>query len=105
MANIGVLNKGEKGVMKGMVRTSRRAFDFQLEPNPAKESQNSPDYRACGVTEAGELFDIGAGWLKKHEGREYISLNFDDPDWPSPLSCAAFPMKNKPGFYDLIWSR
>lgn len=110
MATIGNLTKNQDGTFRGSLRSALRSVSLLLEPIAEADRQGaqSPHFRALGITPDGETYELGAAWLKTHQEdngvkRNYLSMALDDPDWKSPLSCAAFP--NKASGYDVIWNR
>ena len=60
-----------------------------------------PNYRI----QAAGGYDIGAAWKKtSREGRDYISVKLDDPNFPAPVY-ATLSETDTAGEYTLIWSR
>jgi uncharacterized protein (DUF736 family) len=104
MATIGHLLKNADGTLTGQVNSTQRSVKLRVEPNREKDGDQSPDYRIFAVT-SDAYCEIGGAWTKQHEGRSYLSMSMDDPDWKSPLSCAAFPAKDRPNEYDVVWNR
>ena len=65
-----------------------------------RTSEKAPDYRVF----AGAI-EFGAGWKKKSEqGRDYVSLKFDDPSFPNPIYATMVEVEGEEG-YPVIWSR
>jgi uncharacterized protein (DUF736 family) len=104
MATIGHLLKNADGTLTGRIASTQRSVKLSVEPNRNKEGDQSPDYRVFAVTAEGKC-EIGGGWTKQNDGRTYLSMLMDDPDWNSALSCAAFPAKDRPNEYDVVWNR
>ena len=65
-----------------------------------RSSEKAPDYRVF----AGAI-EFGAGWKKKSEqGRDYVSLKFDDPSFPNPIYATMVAVEGEEGL-PVIWSR
>ena len=65
-----------------------------------RTSEKAPDFRVF----AGAI-EFGAGWKKKSEqGRDYVSLKFDDPSFPNPIYATMVEVEGEEG-YPVIWSR
>lgn len=97
MATIGTFSKTQDGYT-GTVSTL--TLDAKVQVRPADKSSNkAPDYRIF----AGRA-EIGAAWKKtSNEGRDYLSMKFDDPSLPMPIQANLFEMGG--GEFELIWSR
>lgn len=99
MATIGTFTQADNGSFSGTVKTLTLDTKATLRPID-KESDKAPDFRlAVGSVEC------GAGWKKtSREGRDYISVKFDDPSFPAPIY-ANLSETDTAGEYALIWSR
>ncbi|AMK18277.1 MULTISPECIES: DUF736 domain-containing protein [Sphingobium] len=65
-----------------------------------KETDKAPDFRVHSNT-----VEFGAAWKKtSREGRDYLSVKFDDPTFPAPIY-ATLSETDTAGEYALIWSR
>ncbi len=82
----------------GTVRTLVFNFKAKLVPTGASSDQ-APDYRVY----SGDV-EIGAGWKKKSDAREYISLKLDDPSLTNPIFASLFA-GDDPDVFNLLWSR
>jgi uncharacterized protein (DUF736 family) len=109
---IGEMKMNIRGQFEGRISTAQRFARFLMEATKAenRRSDNTPDYQIFGVhPDSGEVYDLGAAWNKTKEengaSRPYISISMDNYDWPSPITCAAWPVKGRAGEYDLVWTR
>ena len=95
MATIGTFTKTNAG-FNGTIQTLSLNAKVTLSP-ATKNGDASPDYRAF----AGKV-EIGAGWKRVKEDREYVSLKIDDPSFNAPIYGNLI---ERDGHFDLIWSR
>ncbi|HDS1730491.1 DUF736 domain-containing protein [Pseudomonas putida] len=94
MAIIGTFT-ANKDSFTGTLRPLARNVKVKLAPND-KGSENAPDFR---LQAAGH--DIGAAWKKTSEaGREYLSVTFDDPLFPTTVYTRL--IEGEDGTHDLI---
>jgi len=100
MANIGIFTKTENGFVGEIVTLTFRARNVRLIPEMNGSSENALSHRAF-VGRA----EIGAVWSKRSgEGRDYLSVKLDDPNFNAPIYANLFEDENEETF-TLIWSR
>lgn len=76
--------------------------DVQLRP-VEKNGEKGPAYRVYGATASGSI-EFGAAWKRVSEnGREFLSLELDDPAFTAPLYARLFTNEN--GSANLFWNR
>ena len=69
-----------------------------------KAGDKEPDYRIVQEYE-GTAVDFGAAWKRLSEkGREYLSVQLDDPSLASPVSAALF-LSERDETATLVWQR
>ena len=96
MAVIGEFTKSGE-IYAGAVHTLNLDVKATLKPTGRTEGKG-PDFRIF----SGQA-EIGAAWAKTSgEGRDYLSLKFDDPSFDKPFYASL--VENDDGFV-LIWSR
>ena len=67
--------------------------DVQIKPNE-KAGDNRPDYRVIGQTPHGTV-EFGAAWKRTSEaGRDYLSVEIDDPALSGSMNAALFIAEN-----------
>ncbi|MBD3817420.1 DUF736 domain-containing protein [Brevundimonas diminuta] len=99
MATIGTFTANDKGGFTGVIKTLTLNTKAGFRP-VEKESDKAPDFRVSAAD-----MDIGAAWKKtSREGRDYISVKLDDPNFPAPVY-ATLSETDTAGEYTLIWSR
>jgi uncharacterized protein (DUF736 family) len=99
MATIGTFTANSKGEFTGSIKTLTLNTKATLRP-VEKEGEKFPDFRVSSAN-----MDIGAAWKKtSREGRNYISVELDDPSFPAPIY-ATLSETDTAGEYALIWSR
>jgi uncharacterized protein (DUF736 family) len=77
--------------------------DVQIKPNE-KPGDKRPDYRVVGQTTHGPV-EFGAAWKRTSEGgRDYLSVEIDDPALSSPLNSALFTAEGGETA-TLVWTR
>ena len=98
MAQIGLFQRGEDGVLSGTIKTLALNVKVRLIPAGSSSNEKAPDLRvvASGV-------EIGAGWRRtSKENTEYHSVKLDDPSFPAPIYANLVETE---GGYALVWSR
>jgi uncharacterized protein (DUF736 family) len=100
MANIGTFKKSGQE-FQGEIRTlSVQAKGVRIAPETNRANDNAPSHRVF-VGRA----EIGAAWSKRsNEGRDYLSVKFDDPSFNAPIYANLFDDAEGETF-SLIWSR
>ena len=83
----------------GSIRTLSLVCAAAFEP-AEKTSDKSPDYRLIAGT-----FDFGAAWKETSEkGNAYLSVQLDDPSFPTPIRCVLVKASADDSF-NLLWER
>jgi uncharacterized protein (DUF736 family) len=62
-----------------------------------EDSRNAPDFRVFAAKA-----EIGVAWWAKKDGKDYLSIQLDDPTFPEELQCRALKCPNG---HVLVWSR
>jgi uncharacterized protein (DUF736 family) len=82
---------------------------LELHPNEEKRGEGAPDFIAYADA-GGDLVAIGGAWKKEvqaagpNRGNKFLSITLDDPSFPAPLNCAAFP--GDEGLpWSVVWNR
>lgn len=76
--------------------------DVQLRP-VEKNGDKGPAYRVYGTTASGSV-EFGAAWKRVSDtGREFLSLELDDPAFTAPLYARL--LTNENGSANLFWNR
>jgi uncharacterized protein (DUF736 family) len=100
MANIGSFKKVGNDFQGEIITLSLQAKGVRIVAEQNRSSnQSAPSYRVF-VGRA----EIGAAWSKRSEGRDYLSLKFDDPSFNAPIYANLFDDESGEG-YTLLWSR
>ncbi|MEY9148705.1 DUF736 domain-containing protein [Bradyrhizobium elkanii] len=100
MATIGSFKKVGNDFQGQIITLSLQAKGVRIVAEPNRASENAPSHRVY-VGRA----EIGAGWSKRsEEGRDYLSLKFDDPSFNAPIYANLFEDEDGEG-YTLLWSR
>ena len=100
MATIGSFKKVGNDFQGEIITLSLQAKGVRIVAEPNRASENAPSHRVF-VGRA----EIGAGWFKRsEEGRDYLSLKFDDPSFNAPIYANLFEDEGSEG-YTLLWSR
>jgi len=99
MATIGNFTANGNGFVGTIKTLALGTIKAKLVP-AERTSEKAPDFRVF----AGAI-EFGAGWKKKSEqGRDYVSLKFDDPSFPNPIYATMVEVEGEEG-YPVIWSR
>jgi len=99
MATIGSFTAGKDGYV-GTIRTLTVNVKAKIVANDAKKSEGAPDFRIY----AGRA-ELGAAWKARsngEDGRDYLSVQLDDPSFPEPIRAALF---EEDGAAFLVWNR
>ena len=99
MATIGSFTAGKDGYV-GTIRTLTVNVKAKIVANDEKRSESAPDFRVY----AGRA-ELGAAWKTKangEDGREYLSVQLDDPSFPEAIRAALFEEED---VAYLVWSR
>ncbi|MEM9230960.1 MAG: DUF736 domain-containing protein [Pseudomonadota bacterium] len=99
MATIGTFTPSKDGYT-GTIRTLTINVKTRIVANDKKSSQGAPDFRVY----AGRA-ELGAAWKTKangEDGREYLSVQLDDPSFPDAIRTALFEEED---VAYLVWSR
>ncbi len=99
MATIGSFTVGKDGYV-GTIRTLTVNVKARIVANDQKKSEGAPDFRVY----AGRA-ELGAAWKAKtnsEDGRDYLSVQLDDPSFPEPIRAALF---EEDGAAFLVWNR
>ena len=81
MANIGSFKKSGNEYQGEIVTLSVQTKGVRIVPEANRSNDNAPSHRVF-VGRA----EIGAAWSKRStEGRDYLSLNLDDPSFNAPI--------------------
>lgn len=92
---------GENGVIAVRIRTATWSLDCRAVPVEGPIKDGSPSYQMFR-----DEFEIGAAWLSTSaREREYLKLKFDSPEQPRPIFVTLWPIRGKPGLYDVIFAR
>ena len=98
MAVIGTFHKGQNGNYAGAIKTLTLDVRFVQLRAADKDNDRAPDFRLF----SGQA-EFGAAWKKtSREHREYLSVKFDDPSFPTAIYAS---LVEADGAYALIWSR
>lgn len=102
MATIGEFERVE-GSFVGVINTLSLRATVRIIPTDERRSDKSPDYRIfAGKGRA----PIGVGWKKTSDaGRDFVSVQIDDPSLPAPINAALFATDSPSGGFELIWTR
>lgn len=104
MATIGEFSK-EGETIVGVINTLafRATVRISTVPESERRSERSPDFRVfAGKGRA----PVGAGWKQTSEqGRNFVSVQIDDPSLPAPINAALFEVEDVPGNFELVWNR
>ena len=103
MATIGTFKKAGNEFTGEIVTLSVQAKGVRIVPDTRATGENAPSHRVL-VGRA----EIGAAWSKRsNEGRDYLSLKLDDPNFTAPIYANLFDDTVIEGedSYSLIWSR
>ncbi|WP_374408916.1 DUF736 domain-containing protein [Pelagerythrobacter sp.] len=76
MPAIGYVARSEKGTFTGQLKTLSIWPEITLTPNARKASDVPPDYRVY----SGDI-EIDAGWNRRSETNEYVSLSLAAPEF------------------------
>ena len=101
MSIIGTFSKTADGYV-GVIRTMTINVKAKIVANDKKGNDKAPDFKIV----AGGA-ELGAAWRVKSNGdggREFLSVELDDPSFTAPLR-AAFFEKLDEGSAVLIWTR
>jgi uncharacterized protein (DUF736 family) len=99
MQIIGSFKTTEDGGYAGSISTLVLSTKVTLVPNE-KRSEKAPDFRIL----TGNRKEIGAAWKNAPEGKApYISLTYDDPSFPAPISAKL--VEEDSGELTLLWNR
>jgi uncharacterized protein (DUF736 family) len=101
MATIGTFKKVGDNEYQGEIFTlSLNVRGVRIVPVTVPASDKAPSHRVhFGRPE------IGAAWSKRsEEGRDYLSVNLDDPSFNAPIYANLFEDESGET-YSLIWSR
>lgn len=102
MAVIGTFVPTKEGGWVGNIRTLLIDVRVRFVPNDNKSSEAAPAFRVY----AGES-EIGAAWHKVaagEQGREYFSVQLDDPLFPESIQTALFAGQDSKSA-TLVWRR
>lgn len=99
MATIGTFTANSSGEITGFIKTLTLRIEASFHP-VEKETDKAPDYRLRKAD-----LEIGAAWKKtSRDGRDYLSVKFDDPSFATPVY-ATLSETETAGEYALIWLR
>ena len=102
----GIVVDGE--ILDGQISTLELELRFTLVRNEQARSENAPQYRIVARNRAGVAVAIGAAWLKRkrgaEQGRDFLSMTFNDPSFARPLNVAAFP-SDVPEEWNILYRR
>ncbi len=100
MANIGAFKKNGKELQGEIVTLGVQARNVRIVPEANRQGDNAPSHRIF-VGRA----DIGAAWSKRsNEGRDYLSVKLEDPNFAAPIHASLFDDEDGETSI-LIWSR
>ena len=101
MAVIGTFKQiGGDEFLGDIFTLSLRATGVRIVPEANRTSDNAPSHRILI-----DRVEIGACWRRRsNEGRDYLSLKLDDPNFKEPIYANLFNDKGGETF-SLIWSR
>ncbi len=95
---LATMNKQESGTFTGLFRTATVTAPIAVVPTSDRKSDKSPTHRvfARGVR-------IGAAWARKSKaGRDYLSVQINDPALGQPINAA---LVSRDDAHTLIWGR
>jgi uncharacterized protein (DUF736 family) len=99
MATIGTFTKSGNEFKGSITTLFIQAKNVRLIPEDTHGNEKAPTHRMF----SGNIV-IGAAWSKKsREGREYLSVKFDDPSFAAPVYASL--SETDDGTFALIWSR
>jgi uncharacterized protein (DUF736 family) len=100
MATIGSFKKVGNDFQGEIITLSLQAKGVRIVAESSPSNDKAPSHRVF-VGRA----EIGAGWSKRsEEGRDYLSLKFDDPSFNAAIYANLFEDEGGEG-YTLLWSR
>ena len=100
MATIGSFKKVGNDFQAEIITLSLQAKGVRIVAESNTSNDKAPSHRVF-VGRA----EIGAGWSKRsEEGRDYLSLKFDDPSFNAAIYANLFEDEGGEG-YTLLWSR
>lgn len=93
----------------GEVKTMQIQLAFELRTNERRHSDKSPSHVAVVRTSGRVEVQIGSAWLREaktgaHRGRQFLSINIDDPSMDRPLNLTAYPPEES-GDWEIVWKR
>jgi uncharacterized protein (DUF736 family) len=98
MAIIGKFTRRGK-IYEGNLQTLTLYAQLTVLPVEGKAHEKSPDYRVIA-----QEYEIGAAWDRRtKDGKEFLSIQLDDPSLPEPIACRL--MKTGVETYGLFWDR
>ena len=103
MATIGTFKKTGNEFVGEIVTLNVQAKNVRIVPEEGSSNDNAPSHRVF----VGRV-EIGAAWSKRsNEGRDYLSLKLDDPNFTAPIYANLFDDTVIEGeeSFSLIWSR
>ena len=100
MATIGSFKKVGNDFQGEIITLSLQAKGVRIVAESNAANDKAPSHRVF-VGRA----EIGAAWSKRsEEGRDYLSLKFDDPSFNAPIYANLIDEEGGEG-YTLLWSR
>jgi uncharacterized protein (DUF736 family) len=100
MANIGSFKKSGNELQGKIVTLSVQAKGVRIVPVPNHTGDKTPSHRVYL-----DGAEIGAAWSKQSgNGRDYLSIELDDPSFNAPIRASLFNDEDGGGF-TLVWSR
>lgn len=99
MASIGTFTKSGNEFKGSITTLFIQAKNVRIVPEDSNGNDKAPSHRLL----AGSIV-FGAAWSKtSREGRDYLSVKFDDPSFAAPVYASL--TENDDGSFALIWSR
>jgi uncharacterized protein (DUF736 family) len=102
MSIIGTFSRAKDGGWEGRIRTLSLNAKVRLVPNDNRSSSREPDFRIfVGRSE------LGKAWRRQSRrevGKEFLSVQLDDPSFAEVVSAALFEGNEGEGA-TLVWNR
>ncbi len=94
----------------GELTTLDLAFNFNVFDYTGPGGDQAPVFTVMAKAAHGRQVEIGRVWKKtmvrgEKAGQDFYNFTFDDPSFARPVYAAAFPVEDRPDYYQLVWNR